>query len=62
MKGTILASIICSLVSIALLVYVLNKEKTKENLCLCDNMGNAIYKHVDYSPYVYNYKTTEFGF
>jgi hypothetical protein len=66
MKDLLTVSIISSVVSIILLIYVINKQREctckKENLLLCDNMGNAIYKDVDYSPFVYNYPNTEFGF
>lgn len=61
MKNLLVWSIISSIIAIVLLLVVLKGEK-KENLCLCDNLGNPVYKHVDYSPYVYNYKLTEFGF
>lgn len=30
-------------------------KTTKENLCLCNNLGGSIYKSVDYNPAVYNY-------
>jgi hypothetical protein len=64
MKELLTVSILCSIIAIILAIYVIQKQREckKENLLLCDNMGNAIYKDVDYSPFVYNYPNTEFGF
>lgn len=69
MKEIMMSSLVLSGLAIVLLIYLLMKTKNckcnndnKEGLLLCDNMGNAIYKDVDYSPYVYNYPNTEFGY
>jgi len=65
MKNLLVASLISSIIAIILLGYTImqkNQKETKESLCLCDNLGNSVYKPYNTDPAIYAYQSTPFGF
>jgi hypothetical protein len=56
MNTLLISSIVLSIIAILLLGFTLFSKQNKEDLSLCDNLGNLMYKDVDMlNPYVVNY-------
>ena len=62
MNSLVVISLISTLIALALLIYVITQNKSKESLCLCDNLGNGIYKPYNTDASCYSYNPGPFGF
>ena len=62
MNSLVVTSLISTLIAICLLIYTISKTNSKESLCLCDNLGNGIYKPYNTSASCYSYNPGPFGF
>ena len=62
MKFLLYASLFTAIIAIGLLIYYNQQTKSKESLCLCDNLGNSVYKPYNTDPAIYAYSPTPFGF
>ena len=62
MNSLVVTSLISTLIALGLLIYVISQNKSKESLCLCDNLGNGVYKPYNTSASCYSYNPGPFGF